>query len=157
ETVMRADGEISESHANAEGPGGQNGMRVKLVTMDERTHVVHKRLLVRAAVMARQLRPPPIPQDAGSRPKTIPTKITAPFPAALPGIAPIKQAPVDPDRQIVPANPFAELHPSALEHFVECTLYEETAPHDLREIETQMQEAFKKEPSTRVDPQRKAR
>jgi PEGA domain-containing protein len=156
ETAMRADGEISESHANGEGPGGQNGMRLKLLTMDERTHAVHKKLLVHGVVARQQPRrpPPPPPAEADLRPQTVPVKTTAPYPftAALPGIAPIKTpaatptpTPVDPNRQVVPANPFAELAPSALEHYVECVLYEETAPHDLREIEAQMQEALRKE------------
>src|SRR5262249_45124227 len=98
--------------------------------------------------------PPPIPEDAAARAQTVSPKTTAPYPfqAALPGIAPIKPAaftptptPVDPNRDVVPANPFAELAPSALEHYVECVLYEETAPHDLREIEAQTQEALRKE------------
>ena len=157
ETVMRADGEISESHANGEGPGGQNGMRLKLLTMDERTHAIHKKLLVHGALARQQPPrppPPPPPPDADLRPQAVPVKTTAPYPftAALPGIAPIKTPavtptpmPLDPNRPIVPANPFAELAPSALEHYVECVLYEETAPHDLREIEAQTQEALRKE------------
>jgi hypothetical protein len=190
EPVMRADGEIITAHTNNDGPGGQNGMRVKLLTMDERTHAIHKKLLVRAAIIARQqAMPPPIPPPASPRqpvaastlaaapaPVAAPTPVSPPppvavrplpgmtspppkttaaypFATALPGVTPAAALPgvtpppvrVDPDRPVVPANPFAELHPSALEHFVECTLYEETAPHDLREIDAQIQKEKEKE------------
>ena len=84
--VMRADGEIIESHANSDGPGGQNGMRVKLLTMDERTHAIHKKLLVRAATMARQqMRPPPLPAEVSARiPVAVPTPVAAPTAVAPP-------------------------------------------------------------------------
>jgi hypothetical protein len=137
--MLEGEGRILESWPAA--PGLKRpGMRIELAKLDEASQAMHKRLLAKppAAPPPTPPTPPPVPRDAAARPVDDrsaapgdgidePTQVTD-RPEATPpppaGVAEPQRVPGS--AYTLPANPFMELSPEALEYFVECTLYEDS-------------------------------
>ena len=152
-TVLRGIAEVIESHSLPTGPDGQCGMRLRIVEMDAQSREVHKKLLAPARKAAPPAVPhhvppegtapwPPLPERLPSPPTgptprfeggpettvdRAPSFRPPPSPTPTPTPAPSEQEQRTPGSPyILPANPLYELPAEALEHFVECTLYEHT-------------------------------
>jgi hypothetical protein len=110
EAMLRGEAEVVEAHPEGDGPLRRPGMRLRILSLDAASRGVHSELLARK----RSGSPPPIPGDTAARKNGV---HTPPPETRVPGSS-----------YIVPANPFGELPPEALEYFIECTLYEEAMP-----------------------------
>jgi PEGA domain len=104
--MLVGEGEIVESVTDGRGSFERNGMRMRFLRIDDESRAVLRDLL------ARKLKGGP-----GPRPSTSPAR-------PLPGMPPPHRTPGA--ELTLPANPFSELPAAALEHFVECVLYEDT-------------------------------
>jgi len=119
QVMLRGQGEVIESFP--EGPGSKRvGMRMRILSLDPASQELHTRILQhkRASTLPPPFRGgvtptvrflvPPIPSGeappAGARTET-----------RAPGAS-----------YTLPANPFSELPSEALEHFIDCTIYEDT-------------------------------
>jgi len=115
EPMLVGEGEVVDSITDGSGKFARNGMRMRFVRIDESSRAMHRELL------SRRLSVTPHP-----RPMTgAPVGPMPPPPRTFPDASP------PPDRApgataTLPANPFSQLPDSALEHFVECVLYEDT-------------------------------
>src|SRR5262249_29137800 len=113
EAMLRGEAEVIESHTESDG-SRRPGMRLRILHLDGASRATHAELLARKRAGTA---PPPVPTDAQARadkPVRASTP-TTPVESRVPGSS-----------YIVPANPFTELPPEALEYFIECTIYEET-------------------------------
>jgi hypothetical protein len=113
EAVLRGEGEVIESQVDTAGPLRRPGMRLRLLRLDGPSQEVHRELLHRKR------------HPTGTLTGIPPLR---PLPRAATGSAPPVPPPetrVRGSSYVVPANPFGEIPPEALEYFIECTLYEE--------------------------------
>jgi hypothetical protein len=122
EPVLTGEGEIVEAVTDGRGRFARNGMRLRFVRLDDDARPVLRDLLARKASMS------PVRPATGR-------------PVALPGMPPpraLSEVPPSPARVpgailTLPANPLAELPEGALEHYIECVLYEDTGAHALEQ------------------------
>jgi hypothetical protein len=116
ESVLKGEGEVIEAFLEAAGSLRRPGMRLRILRLDAPSREVHQVLLERKRRAAPATLPP-----VGAVPRPVPP----PERPATGSGAPAAESRVPGSSYVVPANPFGELPPEALEYFVECTLYEE--------------------------------
>jgi hypothetical protein len=120
DTVMQGEGEVVQARTTSE-TSKRTGMWLRLSKTDERTAAIMGELSARRE--RSRLTPLPLPPV----PMAGPTPPPGPLPAPPPGSAPQQEEQRTPGAAFtLPANPFSELPPEALEHFIDCTLYEDT-------------------------------
>jgi hypothetical protein len=141
EPVLTGEGEIVESVTDGRGRFARNGMRVRFLRLDDDTRPMLRDLLARKASMS------PVRASTG-RPVALPGM---PPPRALSDAAAASSSARVPGAILtLPANPLAELPDGALEHYIECVLYEDTGAHALAVASAHPPEANAGEASLRA-------
>jgi hypothetical protein len=115
--MLRGQGEVIESFPDGPAPAKRVGMRLKILSLDRASQELHTRLMQRKRATTL---PPPF---RGGVTPTV--RFLVPPMPSVPGERSAEtRAPGA--SYILPANPFSELPPEALEHFIDCTIYEDT-------------------------------
>jgi hypothetical protein len=137
--LMCGEGEVIEAVRDRQGAFACNGMRLRFLRTSKETRRMHQDLLRRRpAVQPPRLLtagtglavgtdigfagPGPAPAAFGSS-----ADLDGPTCPSLPFDPPPPPAEVEPPADSLPANPFATISTEALQHFVDCTMFEDTS------------------------------
>lgn len=121
--MLRGQGEVIESYPEVPAPAKRVGMRLRIVSLDVPSQELHMRLLQHKRT---QTVPPPFRGGVTPTVRFLVPPMPAPAPAEGQPAEPRVESRVPGASYTLPANPFSELPPEALEHFIDCTIYEDT-------------------------------
>jgi hypothetical protein len=115
--MLRGQGEVTECFPETVPPAKRVGMRMHILSLDTASQATFARLMEhkRAPTLPPPFRGSPAQQTVRFLVPPMPAPPDRPPESRVPGAS-----------YTLPANPFSELPPEALEHFIDCTLYEDT-------------------------------
>jgi hypothetical protein len=139
-TMLNGEAEVVESLPDGGGPDGRSGMRLKLLSLEQRSQSVFFELMrragerraVAAAAKGSEVRLPDPPPAATPLPDRLPE---APSPRETPG----QTSPRTPGSSItLPANPLHDVSVDDLKGFIECTIFEESEGFEANDADVEL-------------------